>query len=150
MPRKYGLEGSHNVATETVLAMIGSASAKGKINYVSFISEAAGADANVIASVRKADGTIAPSGGSAVTPAKFDSGDAAAVITGHEGATTDPTVYGIPLLNINLYQKHMFQWFGEEGGEIMNQKATNACVGLRIESFGSGTPECSAVFHFYE
>jgi len=147
MPSRYAAEGSVGTAGDTSLAMIGSATVRGGIYYVAMGSESAPADATIVAALKTItlDGTGTP-----VTPQPIDAGDRAASVTANQTYTAEPTYSGIPLLNITMNQRSHYQFYAQEGGEFWSNLAAGDGYGMQIQSFSTGTPTMSTVFHWRE
>jgi len=149
MAGAYAIKGIVAVAGDSMLTLEGSTTERAKLLYLAICSETAPLDTQVHMEVGHADGTVAPIG-TAVTPAPLDPADIAAKMTSEQTMTTEPTVYGIPLLNVGIYQRSHYQFYPREGSEFVTAATANAVLGSRIITFSAGTPTMSTVMHFQE
>lgn len=150
MASRFAAEGSVAVAADTALGIIGSATIRCQVYYVSLASESAPADATIVASVHLCSGAAAGTA-TGVTPTPLDADDRVALCTAGQTYTGEPSTYvAVPLLSIAINQRSHYQFYAQEGGEFVVTSAADALIGLRIDSFSTGTPTMSAVMHWKE
>jgi hypothetical protein len=100
--------------------------------------------------VYKVDQQTTVGTGTAITPAKVDQADAAALITATANLTAEPTVTdNTELLEIGTNQRAAFRWVASPGGELVVPATSNAGLGLRARS-PAYTGTMVANLHFWE
>lgn len=150
MPSRYAAEGSVAITGDTILGIIGSATIRCAVYYVSLGCEAAPDDITVIASVKGTDGNAAgTSAGAPPTPDPLDADDRIAICTTGHGYTVEPTNYGGPLLHITMNQRSHYQFYAQEGGEFIVTSAANALIGAILDTMATPT-SMSCVMHWKE
>lgn len=145
--RRYSAIGFQATAADSILGVIGSASVTPAVYYVSLSNAETPADAAVECEVKHftAEGT-----GTAVTPVPLNANSPAAVSTALSEHSAEPTYAGVVLLQATFNQRSHYQWYANQGGELVGQLAANDGIGILLIAASAGTPQVDAVMHFEE
>ena len=145
---RYATNGNITIAADTALTVIGSATIHFGIYYLSAGATASAADAALLWSVRHftADGTE----GAAVTPVALNGNDPAAQAGSGETYSAEPTYAGANLLEWGMNARSVYQWYAQEGGELVNQRAAGDGIGCIYDAESADAGNQVVTMHFYE
>ena len=149
MARAYSIDGKDTIAApQTVVELRSTTAIRPRIYDVMVGSEATPAD--MAAEWTLARTTTVGSGGSAITPQSLDPDDPAAVASGREADTTEPSYTANEImLAFALNQRATFRWVAVPGREIVLPAAANG-VGLKTVVVNGSGVICNACIHFEE
>ena len=148
MSQRYAITGTGAVA-KTVLALLGSATQRAGVYYISIGNNTGTpADGALHCTVKKmtTDGTE----GAAVLPQPLVAGDAAAGMDAGETYSAEPTYDAVPWIEVGFNQRSLYQWYAQEGGEIVTAKAAGDGLGIVFDAQTTGTATLAATIHFRE
>lgn len=150
---RYAAELQDTLGTGTTMGAVrvdGTTARRFKLYDVMFGSEATPADAAILWTITRADGTGAGTA-TGVTAAKLDPADVAAIADPVENFTAEPTTYeGVALVSVALNQRASFRWVASPGGELICPATVNALLGIRTPVISTGTPVATASVQFEE
>lgn len=146
---RYAVTGAQTVTAtpgDTVLAVEGDATVRGKVYDVEWGSIATPAD-NVIQWVLRRMTALGTK--TAVTPQPLDGAAPAALLAGADDHTVEPTyAAGSELLDIGVNQRASYRWVAAPESEFW--VAASATDGIGLTPIGSGGGDVAATMHFVE
>jgi len=137
---RYSVQGNRAtlVAAQPALVVQCTATARRlKIYEAIFGSEATPADVAILWEIGRL--TVAPTAGTAVTPAPLDPADAASLFDATEGAITAPAI-GTQVLGVPLNQRATFRWVAAPGAELVGPATDNNGFGVYSTTINGAAP----------
>ena len=148
MSARYGSTGNHAVvaaAYGSMLEIKGGTTLRARIYDWMFGADGTPADNALVYLMQKTTAVVGV--GTSVTPEPLDPADPAAEATALEDLTTEPTLAGIPIIELPVNLRASYRWVAAPGSEIVIAAVANEGVDFAVKSATYAGTAKSSVLH---